>query len=481
MSTPLRVLGRIRLSRDADESGTSVERQREAVERWAAMHGHTVVAWAVDIGVSGAVDPFTAPELGQWLTPQKLPEWDALVAYRLDRLSRQVIPLNKLFGFILENGKTLASVSEQLDLSTWMGRLVANVIGGVAEGELEAIRERNLGSQQKVRQLGRWHGGTTPYGYEAVQRSDGWYLVPEDEEVRVIREEILPRVLAHESTNSIATELNRLKVPARKGGAWSGAVLRTMLRSRALLGQHEHKGKLVTDEDGMPVQRAEPILTTDEFKKVQAALDARTVRAGERNDNPLAGVLFCYNCGAPMYSQAMSGRDYGYYRCSSRNGRRRTEESEPLCNSQSVRTDIALELVEETILREIGDVERRERVYTSGSNHYDDLAAVTAAIETTRREKDLGLYDGDDAGYFERLERLTARRRELEQLPSRPAGFEWIGLGETYGQAWQRMTVSERRTLLLDSGLQATITSGPGHTLRFNLDIPEDIRERIEK
>ena len=61
----LRVLGRIRLSRDADETGTSIERQREAIEQWSAMHGHTVIGWAVDSGVSGSVDPFDTPERGR--------------------------------------------------------------------------------------------------------------------------------------------------------------------------------------------------------------------------------------------------------------------------------------------------------------------------------------------------------------------------------------------------------------------------------
>jgi len=104
VSTPLRVLGRIRLSRDADESGTSIERQRESIEQWSAMHGHTVVGWAISVE-SGTVDPFESPELGQWLKPNRLPEWDPLVAYRLDRLSRRVIPLNRLFGFVQEHGK----------------------------------------------------------------------------------------------------------------------------------------------------------------------------------------------------------------------------------------------------------------------------------------------------------------------------------------------------------------------------------------
>jgi hypothetical protein len=65
------------------------------------------------------------------------------------------------------------------------------------------------------------------------------------------------------------------------------------------------------------------------------------------------------------------------------------------------------------------------------------------AIETTRHEKDLGLYEGDDAGYFARLERLTQRRRELESLPSTPSGFEWRDVGETYAQAWARMDASQ--------------------------------------
>lgn len=467
----LRVLGRIRLSRDADETGTSVERQREAIEQWSKMHGHPIVGWAVDTGVSGSVDPFETQELGPWLSPARLGEWDALVAYRLDRLSRRVIPLNRLFGFIHDHGKTLASVSESLDLSTWIGRLVANVIAGVAEGELEAISERNLGSQAKVRQLGRWHGGHTPYGYRAEKRGDGWYLTPEPEEVRVIRDEILSRVLAHQSTNSVAEALTEANIPTRKGGPWSGGVVRTILRNRSLLGQLEHNGRLVTDEDGMPVQRAEPLLTADEWAKVQEALESRTIRAGDRNLNPLAGVLFCYVCDSPLYSQEMQGRAYSYYRCSKRR---------PMCAASAVRTDLALELVEQHLLDEIGAEERRERVYVQGSDHTEALAAVNAAVAATRREKDLGLYDGDDDGYFSRLERLTARRRELEALPSNPAGFEWRGLGETYGEAWQRMNAAERRALLIDSGIRATIAGGVGNELYSHMLIPEDIRGRIE-
>jgi site-specific DNA recombinase len=51
--------------------------------------------------------------------------------------------------------------------------MLASVIAGLAEGELEAIRERGRSSRSKLRQLARWPGCKPPYGYTAVERGDG--------------------------------------------------------------------------------------------------------------------------------------------------------------------------------------------------------------------------------------------------------------------------------------------------------------------
>jgi site-specific DNA recombinase len=469
MTSSLRVLGRIRLSKDQDDSGTSIERQRESIEQWSKMHGHVVTSWAVDSGVSGSISPFDTPELGPWLTAEKLPDWDVLVAYRLDRLSRRVIPLNELFGFVQRHGKTLASVSESLDLSTWIGRLVANVIAGVAEGELEAARERNLGSQKTVRQLGRWHGGTLPYGYTTDHRQDGHYLVPDPEERRVIREEILPRVLAHQSSHSIARDLNDAGIPPRKGGVWNALVIRKMIRGRWLLGENEHRGKLITDENGMPALRAEPILTSDEHQRAVAALAARTVRISRKQANPLGGVLFCYLCEAPMYLQSDTRRGNASYRCAKR---------AQGCKCRGVRSDTAYELVEDAFLSAVGDVERRAKVFAPGRDNRQSVADIEAAIAVCRRERDLGLYDKDDEAYFERLKRLVARRDELQQLPV-SAGFEWKDLGETYAQAWKTINAEQRRTLLLDSNIRVYIGRGEGNQFYGRIYVPEEIEELL--
>jgi site-specific DNA recombinase len=470
----LRVLGRIRLSKEADESGTSIERQRESIEQWAKMHGNHVIGWAVDSGISGSVDPFEAPELGQWLTPARLGDWDALVAYRLDRLSRRVIPLNKLFGYIQQHNKTLASVSESLDLSTWIGRLVANVIAGVAEGELEAISERNLGSQKKVRELGRWHGGPPPYGYAAEKRDSGFYLVPQPAERDVIRNEILPRVLAYQSSQSIADVLNAKQIPTRLGPAWSGTVIRRMMRGRALLGQHQHRGKLVVDDEGMPAQRAEPLLSPQEYARVQEALQVRSARVGvksRREPNPLAGLLFCHYCEERMYFHA-SKHWVNHYRCS--------VGSNGCDRSRAVPADIAYELVEEQFLASVGDVQRQARVFVPGGDVRQSVADIEAAIAVCRRERDLGLYEGDDESYLSRLEKLTARKLELEQLPQ-SAGFEWQPLGETYGQAWKTLDTEQRRTMLLDSKIRVYIGRGLGNEYLWRVYVPEEIQEHLSR
>ncbi|HEX9498795.1 MAG TPA: recombinase family protein, partial [Mycobacterium sp.] len=219
------------------------------------------------------------------------------------------------------------------------------------------------------------HGGVAPYGYGTVKRADGWYLAVDAAEARVIRDEILPRVLSHESTNSIAAALNRAGVPARRGGQWSGVAIRTLMKRRALLGQHEHKGKVVTDEDGLAVLRSDPILTVQEFERAQQVLQSRSVRLSKRNVNPFAGILFCYVCDAPLYPQGMQGRDYTYYRCRNRYPAEPHDGSPP-CSASAVRSDLVSRLVEELLLDEIGDIQRRERVYVQGSDHTEALAGV---------------------------------------------------------------------------------------------------------
>ena len=122
-----------------------------------------MIGWAQDLNVSGSVRPFEAPGFAPWLD-QRASEWDIVCAWKLDRLGRNAIQLSELFGWCNDHGKILVSTSESIDLSSWAGRMLASVIAGLAEGELESIKERTRASRAKLRSLARWPGGKPPFG-----------------------------------------------------------------------------------------------------------------------------------------------------------------------------------------------------------------------------------------------------------------------------------------------------------------------------
>lgn len=212
----MRVLGRIRLSRLTEES-TSVDRQRELIEKWSDMNDHTIVGWAEDVDVSGSVDPFEAPQLGHWFREENRDKWDILVAWKLDRIGRRAIPLNKVFGWMLEYEKTLVCVSDNIDLSTWVGRLVANVLAGVAEGEIEAIKERTRSSRKKLLESGRWTGGPVPYWLTPEKVPEGGWVLSLNTETAPILRRAIDEVLDGSAVHTAAERLNEHGVPSPGG------------------------------------------------------------------------------------------------------------------------------------------------------------------------------------------------------------------------------------------------------------------------
>ena len=61
-------------------------------------------------------------------------------------------------------------------------------------------------------------------------------------------------------------------------------------------GYVHHQGETVRDENGLPIELADPLVTLDEWDLIQAALD-RTQEAGRNvlrtEASPLAGVAVC--------------------------------------------------------------------------------------------------------------------------------------------------------------------------------------------
>lgn len=464
---------------------TSIERQRELIENWARDNDHEVVGWAEDVDVSGGVDPFDTPELGPWLTDERKGEWDILCAWKMDRLARRTVPLHRLFGWVQDNDKTLVCISDNIDLGHWVGRLVASVIAGVAEGELEAIRERATASKKKLRELGRYSGGRLPYGYSAEPiEGGGWRLVQDPVEVAVIRK-LIEQVLDGTTTGALARELTDAGVPtpmdrerarngkAPRGGGWHRITVDRILRSKTLMGWTLHEGVTVRDADGNPVLRGEPIIDLVTYNRIQEILNSRKIRSSARNTSPLLGVALCAVCESNLYlrkipKEGKEGEFYLYYMCNNK------------CFKHQVNGHVLHQETYDTFLAELGEAEEHEEVVRPANDNAAKIADLQLAIEELTELAASMTSGAGIASFSKQIKALDEELTLLEATHSAETLVEWRSTGRTYAEVWEASNAEERRQLMLKSGFRVKAQSGelPG-TVAPEFVIPKPILDSL--
>ena len=308
----------------------------DAVERFAAYKAHELVPITeadYDLDVSGAVSPWDRPGLGRWLKPDKLDEWDAICAAKLDRISRSLFDFTAFVHWLEAHGKALIILDPELDLTTKEGRVMANVLMTFAEYEREVIGARVKDAYDKLIRAGNYTGGMVLFGYRPVKLAKGWGVEIDPEYASVVQE-MAERYLRYESLGSIVRWLNSSRVPTPKDVIrMRSATPRPGRRSRATRGARTQSGtsssptailgavtnaqdEPLRDEQGVIIYRAEPLITRDQFEQVQARLAQNPVPV-RINTSALTQVVFCAECGGGMYRNpthvTKKGKRYEYF------------------------------------------------------------------------------------------------------------------------------------------------------------------------
>jgi DNA invertase Pin-like site-specific DNA recombinase len=100
-----------------------------------------------------------------------------LVVHALDRVGRSLPHLVKIINFFSENGLTLVSFRENIDLSTSAGRMLAGIFSVLAEYERSIISERTKAGIRAARAKGKRIGRRRAYfdkDKAAELRRKGW-------------------------------------------------------------------------------------------------------------------------------------------------------------------------------------------------------------------------------------------------------------------------------------------------------------------
>lgn len=185
----MKLVGYLRVSTDRQaEEGLGLEVQEEAIRRWAKTHGHRVVVWGRDEGVSGSNGLDTRVGLPDALDAIRANEAEGLVVYRLDRLARDLIVQETLLADLRRMGAQVFSTSRAEDdfLSDDPDdpsrKLIRQVLGAVAEYERSMIALRLRSGRRRKAEKGGFAYGSPAYGFVAA----GGDLVPEATEQRAI-------------------------------------------------------------------------------------------------------------------------------------------------------------------------------------------------------------------------------------------------------------------------------------------------------
>ena len=239
-----KVAAYVRVSTTEQADAYGPDSQREKIRAWAEMEDVEAdqIDWYEDAASGGDTD---RDGLQSMLEKLKDCEYDALVVYRADRLSRSLKDLLVLIEDVLDPCDcAFVSVTEPLDTTTPMGRAVLHMIGTFSELERGLITER-LREGRKSKARGGGHAtGEVPYGYRKTGEGE---LEPDPNTAPIVRRIFRLRDEG-ESLRSIAETLNNAGVPTKSGGNWHASTVRYVLNNE------KYEGRLVQTFDGETVE-----------------------------------------------------------------------------------------------------------------------------------------------------------------------------------------------------------------------------------
>ncbi len=344
---PLRAAVYVRISKDRAGTGLGVERQLQDCRKLADLRGWVIdESWVLNENdTSATLGP--RPKFERLMQGMESGAFDVVLAYKVDRLVRQLRDMVELYDLARKHGVVLATSDGNLDLSTDGGRAQALLLGALSEIEIGNLKDRLKRKAKQSRDAGRpANGGSRPFGWE-LNRS-----TPRAEEADQIRY-LADQVIVGHSLTSLCRYLNDngILTPGRRPkdshghyldgaavgrGPWTTPRLRTMLASPRHAGLVTHQGTVQTDSDGQPIRLRSkdgavvpPIIEPERHALLVAALSARSFTSDNwstRRSHLLSGLARCGVCKAPLQAARTghTGKPWVWtYRCRGHVSRKR--------------------------------------------------------------------------------------------------------------------------------------------------------------
>ena len=317
-------------------SFNSLDSQREYCQ--AFIKSREPEGWSVNL--EEYTDPgFTGgnmdrPGLKKLISDARQGQFQVVVCYKYDRLSRNTRDFLHILDIFESNGVAFVSVTQPIDTTSSVGRLMRSILVDFSQFEREMISERTRDKMAAMARKGKWIGGHPILGYDYDRKNK--LLVVNAEEAKQVRD-IFDTYIRTASLMLTAKSMDAkgytMKAWVTDGGKNKGGRKFNKPNLSYLLNNLIFTGKIVYKRDTIIKGEHSAIITDDVFEKAHKILRAN--KNGETHKHfedrkysyLLGGMVRCTFCGSgmtPTTSRPRHGERYFYYHCSSVNKMDRT-------------------------------------------------------------------------------------------------------------------------------------------------------------
>jgi len=460
--------------------GESIGNQTELCKAYVRnMFGEEYVDRCVvfeDEGFSGS--NLKRPAFQRMMVDVRMRKFQAVVVYRLDRISRNISDFSGLIDELSKLDVSFVSIREQFDTSTPMGRAMMFIISVFSQLERETIAERIRDNMHELAKTGRWLGGNAPAGLksEAVSKVtiDGktrksFRLVPVPEEENIPKM-IFDLYTETDSLSAVEAEMLRRRIRTTRGKDFTRFAIKAILQNPVYMvadavaydyfmeqnadvcfpresfdGRYGIMAYNRTDQEKGKTTIVNPVsqwiiaigqhpgfVPSKQWIKVQESLDrnkSKAYRKPRNNKALLTGVLFC-SCGGRMYPKltnrkTVSGEQIYTYVCKMKE--RSRQERCSCCNASGNVLDAAImehiKSLSENKTSFITQLEKSSQ-FDSGNRDWHENQIADLRGESAENDKRIkGLIDSlavaaesiAKSRVLNRIEELTQTNQEIEK------------------------------------------------------------------
>lgn len=493
----------LRLSReDGDvvdggkQVSNSIANQKELITDFLKSHLEiTVIDTYIDDGYSGV--NFDRPEFQRMLTDIREQRINTVIVKDLSRFGRNYIEsgryIEKIFPML---GIRFIAITDNYDsVNDQAGTdLIVPFKNLINDAYCRDISIKVRSHMDIKRRNGDYIGAFAAYGYQKDSENKN-HLVIDEYAAEVVRD-IFSMKICGMSNQTIADKLNAAGIPSplqhKKNlhttfqktinPKWSyNAVLRvlenevytgTVVQGKYTTPNYKIKKRICRDSaDWIRVEdKHEAIIPRSDFDLVQKLLMMDTRKSPDRAEVfPLAGMVFCADCGSPMVRKTVpsKGRKYVYYVCS---GNMRDKHT---CSAHSIPenrlTVSVLRLVQNHICSALSsasavEMMQNSNVTTPAAQRLENRLQKLRDERDTCSKRKKNLYESYTDGVLSRSEYESLKEQYQNQLTEIESGIETVTAERdrilengTHKQEWIEKLKKYKDTTTLDRELATFI------------------------